>query len=101
MKLPIENITREEFNDFRSKYLNGGKLSEEALKEIGKLFSSGDPSVGRVHCDESHAHGYECVQYTNFTTGIVDRLINEIRDYQARFKEIKEVLDKYSFKPEQ
>ena len=91
-KLPIEDITEEEFKDFKDKYLDSNKLSPDAIKKIEKLFAVGRPDTGGIFCDEMHCHSYSCVIYRSPQTGIVERLVQEIDGYKSLIKDIKEKL---------
>ncbi len=82
-KLPIEKLNVDDFNNFKKKHLDG-VLTKEGLDKIAKLFLVGDSSTGHTDCDEAHQHHYSCVYFKNAMTGIVDRLLQEIRTYRDR-----------------
>lgn len=81
-KLPIDEMTDEEFSKFKEKYLDSDYLSRNALKEINKLFAVGDSSTGRISCDDEHGHGYRCVDFYHPAVGVIHRLVKEIGEYK-------------------
>ena len=91
VEFPIDSINHKDFNDsFKVKYLDGRVLSDEALKEIGDLFLVGDRRVARTVCDEMHAHSYRCIEYYSPTSGVVERLIDEIKRYKKVLSDISD-----------
>ena len=87
--LPLEKMSEDDFLKLKNKYLDNKVLSEEALSEISRLFAIGEESTGVVHCNEAHAHSYECVYFRNPKTGIAVRLIEEIRRYKDKIERAK------------
>lgn len=88
-KLRIEDMILEEFNNkFKPEYLDKQKLDKKSLKQIEGLFNIGEKTTAYACCDEAHAHSYACLHYNNPVSGVVERLINEIKGYQATLKEI-------------
>ncbi|MEK6918096.1 MAG: hypothetical protein AABW51_04060 [Nanoarchaeota archaeon] len=90
--LPITRMDPDTFNSrFKTKHLDGEVLNDEDLKAVGSAFGlSGTPEVdsriGYIPCDEAHAHGYKCINYNRPESGVVDRLLREIRNYQSKLK---------------
>jgi len=90
-KIPLDEMSQEEFAEFREDYLNPRKLSLEALDEIRKLFggtSDFTGITGRVCCDEAHLHSYACLEFYDSRTAVVTRLLDEIERYQAKLADI-------------
>ena len=90
-ELPIDKITEKEFSEFKHSKLNQTVLSDEALKRIKELFGVGDRKTGYISCDEAHGHQYWCVEFYHPATGIVDRLVQEVKMYQKQLEEIKDL----------
>ena len=88
-KLPIDDMDNESFREFKKEYLDKEVLDDESLGEIEKALLVGDPSTGTVACAEYHGHDYKCVVYDHPATGIVHRLVIEIKRYQERLSKIK------------
>jgi hypothetical protein len=102
--LPIHEVDIPKFNnDFKVKHLDSKVLSESDLKAIEQVFGLSDRSanspVGRICCDEAHGHSYSCHYYNSPEAGIVDRLIDEIRSYEARLKQISDLTIRGETKP--
>lgn len=87
--LPVYDLSEDDFRKFREKYLDSGRLSKKAIKEIGTLFGT----IGDLCCNECHAHKYECIVWEHPESAIVARLINEIEDYQSLIKEIRNLAE--------
>lgn len=97
--LPIDDINEREFNEeFKRKHLDNKVLSKEDLDEIEKLFGldqKGLPSkAAQMCCDEMHGHEYKCIWYKRPESGVVDRLIDEIKYYKLIIKKASEYLNK-------
>jgi len=93
--LPIEDYSKDEFYEFKKRYLNKDRLSPGALDEIRGIFNlSKDGNVtgtdAHICCDERHSHNYSCIRYDHPASGIVDRLINEIENKNKLLKKINE-----------
>lgn len=90
-KLPIHEISTDDFSKFSRRYLNTSKslsLSKEAIEEIKKLFSLGEKGIASFNCNEYHAHSFECFYYKSPEAGIVERLINERNYYRKIIRDI-------------
>jgi hypothetical protein len=92
-ELLVHKISEGNFNcDFKRKHLDGEILKEEDLEAIIKLFGLDDRKVGNptgtISCDEYHAHSFACHYYYSPEAGVIDRLINEIRNYQSTLQKI-------------
>ena len=85
-KLPIEDMTEQQFVQFKKKCLDKDKLTPEDIDEIFILFGGDRPDMGYLDCKdpnkEVHPHSYPCRHYYNPAKGIVDRLITEIARLQ-------------------
>ena len=88
LRLPIYDMSIEEFSNFKSNYLDGEILNEEAIDKIKELFDIGKKTTARIHCDEYHPHSFKCVRYNSPEAGIVERLINERNSYRSILDEI-------------
>lgn len=93
-KLPIEDMSSDAYKRFKERGLDSEILSDETLEQIIILFGIGNPITGRICCDEAHHHLYRCIEHYNPATGIVYRLINEIRKYKTRLDEINRISSK-------
>lgn len=92
---PLRDISDSQFQEFREKYLNKKRLSLEDLEMIQDAFGligKKNARRFRVSCDEAHAHSYECVEFKDREGAIVERLVNELKRYQHREKEISEII---------
>lgn len=92
-KLPVHEISKQDFDKFQSRYLDFGKLEDEALNEIRNLFgiTKNKSSVYTLYCDEAHAHAYRCLSWDSPEAGIVERLINEVNNYKRVLEEINDL----------
>lgn len=90
--LPIERMTQEEFDKFRGEYLarkdERKRLSNEAVTKIRQAFALQDYNTLRVLCKKNHVHSMDCVDYDWRVCCVVDRLIEEIRDYRIYLNRI-------------
>lgn len=90
--LPIEEMTQEEFQNFRLKYLELGeqekRLSSEAITKIRQAYALQNFYTQRIPCNKDHAHKLDCVSYDFRSACIVDRLIEEIRGYRLYLNKI-------------
>jgi len=96
-KLPIHEISESDFNGgFKRKHLDGKFLKEEDLEAILKIFGLDNRKVdnptGTINCNEYHLHPFKCNYYYSPEAGIVDRLLNEISNYQSKLKEIETII---------
>jgi hypothetical protein len=91
-KLPIDEMTIQEFAILKGELLEEKVLSEETLGKIKDLFNIGSPNTGSINCDEYHPHSYKCINYKHPTTGVVDRLIQEIDTYREKLDELKNLI---------
>ena len=83
-RYPLETMSEEDFQQFREKYLDEGRLSEDAVRDIERLFGT----IGELCCNEYHAHHYSCVVWEKPESAIVARLLDEIKYYQNLIREI-------------
>ncbi len=88
------NTDIKDFNsDFKEKYLDGKILSDEALDKIYEIFGARKQGEDySMFCDEYHAHSYSCVRFKNPQKAVVDRLVQELRRYKEKIKDLKEKL---------
>ena len=96
-RLPIENMTEQNFAEFKRKHLDGEFLSEEALTEMRNLFGfphNLESGVAYINCDEAEEHTYKCLHIRNPTAGIVERLYLEVRKYQYMIEQIRKLTEK-------
>jgi hypothetical protein len=84
MTLPIEMMTEDEFSKFREKYLDSRELTPESLEEIENISQKNT----HVSCCEYHAHNYPCLHFENPYSGIIMRLLYEIRHQQGILSKI-------------
>lgn len=88
--LPIDQMTAEEFNTFKTKYLARDRpLEGPVVERIREMFGLHNPMVARP-CDEAHAHRYGCVEYRHPAPCVIDRLTLELRMYQQSLNEISD-----------
>lgn len=87
-QLPIDDLSIEDFDKFKEKYLNSSKLDPEAIKKIENLFDIGAPDTGKISCDDYHEHTYGCVYFYHPSSGVVNRLLNEIQRQKGLLKKI-------------
>ena len=94
-KLDIEKITDEHFAKWKEQFLDGKVLSDESLHQITQAFDLDTRTTETVivNCNELHRHIYSCLDFRNRYSAVVLRLLNEIEDYRARFKEIMQKAD--------
>lgn len=97
-KIPIEEMTEKEFQDFKEKYLDKDKLSLEAINEIKRLFGIGQKGIAQLACDEMHGHSYRCILYHKPQSGVVERLLLELLEYKTVIRESIDKLKKYDDK---
>jgi uncharacterized membrane-anchored protein YjiN (DUF445 family) len=92
----LEKMSEEEFERFRNKYLDkknqNDRLTSEAMSGIRRALALQDYDTLRVKCDEKHIHSLNCVEYDSRYACIIDRLIEEIRDYRLYLKRISSEL---------
>jgi hypothetical protein len=85
-ELPIEKMSENEFQKFKERYLNvkdpDERLSGEAMSSIRKAFALQDYNSMHIMCQEDHAHSINCVSYDFRIACVVDRLVEEIRNYR-------------------
>ena len=87
--MPIEDLSEDEFNrNFKPKYLDREVLNGESIGEIKRLFAIGDKETAHICCDKYHAHNFECILYHSPASGIVERLILEVRRYRDMLSKI-------------
>ena len=90
-KIPLDEMSQIEFVKFKEKYLDPRTLSPYALGQIRRLFGATSEFTnitGRVCCDEAHIHDYSCLEFYDFRTGVVTRLLEEIEAYRAKLADI-------------
>jgi hypothetical protein len=88
--LPVNEMSAAEFNNnFKPEFLEDRVLSDEALAEIEELFGVGEEYTGLISCDEYHAHDYKCNFYHVPATGVVHRLLKEVRAYKSKLDSLK------------
>ena len=63
-------------------------LMDADLERIFQRFVDGKH---RVNCSEFHAHGFECVDFDDEQTMIIDRLRVEVLVLRDKLKEIQEI----------
>lgn len=89
----LEDMTQEEFKSFRQKYLSlnndgSGRLTSEAMTKIRQAFKLNDYDTQHIVCKKDHPHNLNCVDYDSRTSCVVDRLIEEIREYRTYLNRI-------------
>jgi hypothetical protein len=89
----LEDMTEKEFMSFRQKYLSlnedgSGRLTSEAMTKIRRAFELNDYDTQHIVCDKEHAHNLNCVVYDSRTSCVVERLIEEIREYRTYLNRI-------------
>ncbi len=89
----LEDMTAEEFRSFRQKYLSlnnegAGRLTSEAMTKIRQAFELNNYDTQQVVCTKDHPHNLNCVDYKSRTSCVVERLIEEIREYRIYLNRI-------------
>ena len=87
---PINEMTEQQFVEFKAQYLDKDELTSEDIDAIFVLFGGDRPDIGYLDCKdpnkELHSHTYKCRHYYSPTAGIVQRLILEISRLQKQNK---------------
>jgi hypothetical protein len=98
--LPIYQVGDDEFYNFKNNYLNRNRITKKGLSEILRLYGlesgerpNGHPGVS-VSCDEAHGHGYGCLNFRDFSSAIISRLVMEIEHKNSLLKKIRETSEK-------
>jgi hypothetical protein len=88
-RVSIEEMSLEEFQAFRSKFLRDNEfLSESALAQIRKVCDLDETGLLKLDCKKNHRHTYPCFLYTIPTRGIIDVLINEVYRYKSELERV-------------
>jgi hypothetical protein len=59
--------------------------------DLDRIFQKYIKNKHRVLCDEYHAHGFECVEFDDETTMIIERLRVEVCLLRDKLKEIEHI----------
>ena len=62
--------------------------------ELDRIFQKFVKDKHRVVCDEYHAHGFDCVEFDDEQTMIIDRLRVEVIMLRDKLKQVEEILKK-------
>ena len=93
-ELPIDLMSNREFEDIRKNKLNSNYLDGVGRTIIRRIFDlpieTSETEIVKVNCDEAHAHSYSCLSFSNRSSAVVLRLLDEIEKYQDRLDKIKE-----------
>lgn len=65
------------------------KLTDDDLERVFQKFVKGRH---RVTCNEYHAHGFECVDFDDEQTMIIDRLRVEVILLRHKLEEIQDIV---------
>jgi hypothetical protein len=94
--LPLETLSREEWNKFYKTHLDKSQLTPEDIEEIRLQFGLIPEGSGnaRLNCNEFHSHRYGCLEFNNPAAGIMERVLDEYYNLLARIEKIREVTGK-------
>ena len=62
--------------------------------ELDRIFEKFVKNKHRVSCNEYHAHGFDCVDFDDETTMIIERLRVEVVMLRDRLKQIEDIVKK-------
>ena len=62
--------------------------------DLQRIFEKYIKDKHRVHCDEYHAHGFDCVLFEDEQTMILERLRLEVVTLREKIKKVSDILDK-------